>query len=72
MEIERQVTINASAKKVWDIVGTKFSDIAEWASFVQESHDNPDLEPGEGRVCQTSFGPVSETIGAVPALPVSN
>lgn len=67
MNVERQVTINASADKVWDIVGTKFNDIAKWASFVYESHGNPDLEPGEGRVCETQFGPVVENMKAFDA-----
>jgi hypothetical protein len=51
MNFTKQVTINASADKVWEIIGTNFNDISEWSSFVITSEANPDVEPGAGRVC---------------------
>ncbi|MBV7337438.1 SRPBCC family protein [Chloroflexi bacterium TSY] len=63
MEITRQVTVNASAEKVWNILGTDFNNISEWASFVIDSKAIPDMPPGSGRVCQVrGAGEVKETI----------
>ena len=64
MELTKQVTINASAEKVWKIVGDDFNDVSEWASPVLESHANPNLPPGEkGRVCQVKgAGEVVENV----------
>lgn len=64
MELTKQVTVNASADKVWKIVGTDFNDISEWASPVLESHANPNLPKGEkGRVCQVKgSGEIIENI----------
>ena len=64
MELTKQMTVNASADKVWKIVGTDFNDISEWASPVLDSHANPDLAPGEkGRVCEVKgAGQVIENI----------
>ncbi len=63
MEIKRQVTVNASADKVWKILGTDFNNMSEWSSFVLESKAIPDLPPGSGRVLNTKeLGEVVETI----------
>lgn len=64
MNFTKTVTINTSADKVWQIVGTDFNDVAQWASPVLESHANPDLPEGEkGRVCQVKgVGRVVENI----------
>ena len=63
MEIKRQVTVNASADKVWKILGTDFNNISEWASSVLESKAIPDLPPGSGRVLNVKgLGEVVETI----------
>lgn len=64
MRIETQMEIKAPADKVWQVVGEQFNDIANWASFVSQSHANPEVGEGEGRVCQTDFGPVTENITA--------
>ena len=63
MEFSTQITVNASAEKVWKIIGTNFNDISEWASFVVTSEANPDLPDGGGRVCNVKgVGEVYETI----------
>jgi carbon monoxide dehydrogenase subunit G len=67
MEVKKQITMNAPAEKIWDVVGTRFNEISEWVSFVEHSAPNPDLPEGEGRVCQTDFGPVKENITAFDA-----
>ena len=63
MEIKRQVTVNASADKVWNILGTDFNNMSEWSSFVLESEAIPGLPPGSGRLLNTKeLGEVVETI----------
>lgn len=64
MEFTKQITVNAPANTVWEIVGTNFNEISEWASPVLTSRANPDLEPGQnGRVCQVKgAGQLVETI----------
>ena len=63
MELTRQTTINASADKVWKILGADFNNISEWASFVLESKADPDLPDGGGRVCQVAgFGATTESL----------
>lgn len=63
MELTKQITVNASADRVWKVIGTDFNNISEWASFVASSEANPDLPEGGGRVCKVDgFGDVVETI----------
>ena len=52
MQFAKQITINTSADKVWEILGTNFNEISEWASLVLESQAIPDLPTGSGRICQ--------------------
>lgn len=51
MEFTVQVSINASAEKVWEVISTNFNDISEWSSFVITSHGIPNLPTGSGRIC---------------------
>lgn len=63
MEVTQQVTVNASADKVWKILGDDFNDVSQWANPVLDSHAIPDLPEGSGRVCQgKGAGEVVETI----------
>ena len=63
MNITRQVTVNASADKVWKILGDDFNNISEWASFVVDSNAIPDQPEGSGRICNVKgTGEVVETI----------
>ncbi len=52
MQFTKQITVDTSADKVWEILGTNFNDISEWASPVISSHAIPDLPAGSGRICQ--------------------
>ncbi|MEM7126802.1 MAG: SRPBCC family protein [Chloroflexota bacterium] len=63
MNVQRQVTVNAPADKVWNILGADFTNISEWASFVVESKPIPNMPEGSGRVCNVKgTGEVKETI----------
>ena len=52
MQFTKQTNVSVPADKVWEILGTNFNDISEWASFVLESQAIPDLPEGSGRICQ--------------------
>lgn len=63
MEFKRNVTVNAPADKVWEVLGPGFNDISNWASPVITSEPLPDLPAGSGRVCNVKgAGAVEETI----------
>lgn len=63
MNVIREVTINASAEKLWRILGEDYDKVGEWTSEVPISSPNPDLPAGQGRVCTTDgFGDAKETI----------
>ncbi|MEM9798470.1 MAG: SRPBCC family protein [Pseudomonadota bacterium] len=67
MIVTREITIAASAERVWDILGPNYADAAAWASSVYVSRarqDGPVLPgaPLAGRTCETSLGPFTETI----------
>ena len=51
MQVIRKTTVNASADKVWQILGTDFNNISEWAGIVLESNAIPDMPEGSGRIC---------------------
>lgn len=51
MQVTQQTTINASADKVWQILGTDFNNISDWAGIVLESNAIPDIPEGSGRIC---------------------
>ena len=63
MQFSKQITVNASAERVWKIIGEDFNDISEWSSFVLTSEANPDVPEGGGRVCNVKgVGDVVENI----------
>jgi len=51
MQVSRQTTVNTSADKVWQILGTDFNNVSEWAGTVLESNAIPDMPEGSGRLC---------------------
>ena len=69
MKLSGEVTIEASADRVWEILGHQFANIGEWATPIDDSR--PAVEPTEalpGRVCQTgmrAFPAVTERIVAI-------
>lgn len=67
MKIQRQFTVNASADRVWEILGPQYDNVAEWVSSVHVSHGHNTSAllqnaPCSGRVCETDLGPFKETI----------
>lgn len=69
MKFSKQVTINAPAQKVWDVLGRDFANIGVWSRSVAHSAPNAEAarvnnSPVGGRVCNTSFGDVSEEFTA--------
>jgi len=69
MKFSKQITVNASADKVWDVLGHDFANIGTWSTAVSNSVANNELakvnnSPVGGRVCKTSFGDISEEFTA--------
>ena len=67
MQIKRQFTVNASADKLWEIMGQDFAHVSHWASDIltsQARHTGivPQGAPCSGRVCTTSLGGFKEQI----------
>jgi len=69
MKFSKDITINAPAEKVWDILGHKFEDVGQWSRLVSQSVVNkvaPKVNKSRvgGRVCSTSIGKISEEFTA--------
>jgi hypothetical protein len=69
MKILKEVSINAPADRVWDIVGHNFAKIGNWdgsvsSSIVNNSFPKVNGSPYGGRVCETSFGTINEKFTA--------
>jgi len=69
MKFTKQVTINAPADKVWEVLARDFADTGTWATAVSSSVAHKDVAPVNnshvgGRVCQTDFGEVNEDFTA--------
>ena len=69
MKFSKDITINAPATKVWNILGHKFADVGQWSSLVSQSVINNDApkvnnSPVGGRLCETGIGKISEEFTA--------
>ncbi|MEA5464739.1 SRPBCC family protein [Leptothoe sp. PORK10 BA2] len=67
MQVKQQMIINATAERVWDILGHQYGNIAQWASGVHASKGHnvsATLQdaPYSGRICETNLGALKETI----------
>ena len=67
MKIQRELTINASSEKVWDVLARQFDHVDRWVSSVYRSSGRKDIRalngaPSSGRICQTELGPFKERI----------
>ncbi|MEO0588681.1 MAG: SRPBCC family protein [Planctomycetota bacterium] len=67
MKILRDITIDASPDRVWEVLGPGYADIGRWMSAV--SHSSPVIgqqaapnAPLAGRTCETDLGPFKESI----------
>jgi len=69
LQLQNHITINAPAKKVWQVLAHDFVNIGQWASAIPASQAIPGLPAqagaeASGRVCSTSvpgFGDVQES-----------
>lgn len=69
MKLSRAITIHKSADAVWNILGPNYANAGDWASAVfisQPKTGTPKVAgaPVEGRTCETSLGPFTESIVA--------
>lgn len=69
MKFSKQITVNAPAEKVWNVLGRDFANIGVWATTVTNSVVNNEAarvnnSPVGGRLCDTSFGKISEEFTA--------
>lgn len=67
MNIQKTVTVNASAERVWDILGPNYERAGDWASSVFVSRARPGTPavagaPVAGRTCETTLGPFTESV----------
>lgn len=62
MNVKHQITVNASAERLWEILVEDYDQISGWASAVLESGPNPQVPVGDGRVCLTTVGRNTEVI----------
>ena len=67
MQIKKQFTVNASADRLWEIMGSQFADVSYWASGIYASRSrNSGMTPQgascSGRVCETTMGTFKEQI----------
>lgn len=66
MIIEMRETANVSADRLWQVFGEAYPEIGRWSSGVFASKPRKGDGPGgaafEGRICETRFGKLTETI----------
>src|SRR5690348_12884543 len=78
MEMRRDVHVKVPAAEAWDLLGSRFGEIATWASPIVESAlDGPAPDTGVARTCTfANFGPftggtVTERLLAFDAVDMS-
>ena len=69
MKFSKDITINAPAEKVWNILGPQFTEVGTWARNIPKSVVNTNApkvnnSPVGGRLCETSIGKISEEFTA--------
>ena len=67
MQVIRSITVDAPLGEVWRVAGTEFADAHLWASSIDASRPRDvetmyDAAPVASRSCETSLGPVHETV----------
>lgn len=71
MHLRLEQTIEAPADSVWEVLGTQFTDIADWASFVKTSRPVDRAEiPSTIAVAPTAPVPGRETMTKVKLIEV--
>ena len=68
MIIEISEKTNVSADRLWDVFGNAYPEIGTWSSGVFASKPRKGDGPGgadfQGRICETNFGKLTETVMA--------
>ncbi|MEM0946217.1 MAG: SRPBCC family protein [Pseudomonadota bacterium] len=66
MKIEIKQATNVSAERLWEVFGEKYPEIGTWSRSVFASKPREGVSAGGapflGRICETGFGRVTETI----------
>lgn len=68
IDIHKSATVNASADRLWEILGDDFEKVSDWASGVDSSGANVEVPVLDGatiggRVCEApGFGAIHETL----------
>ncbi len=55
--ISKEIEIDASVERAWEVLGDEFTQVCAWASGVTHSSGDNSI-----RTCQTSIGPIEETV----------
>ena len=63
LHIDKEVSIDAPAEKVWEVLGDNYENVGRWATVIPESAPRNNQE-GElqGRTCYTAYGDTKEMI----------
>jgi hypothetical protein len=69
MKFSKRIIVNAPAEKVWEVLGSDFVNVGNWATLVTHSEVNTEASvvnnsPVGGRLCNTSIGKISEEFTA--------
>ncbi len=63
IQFEREITLNAPASHVWDILANNYEKVGDWATVIPESAPRTDARGKlAGRTCTSSYGDVKEMI----------
>ncbi len=64
LTIKKEIIIDASAEKAWQVLGPQFTDAYKWASTVTTSEGQWDKIGGiySGRICTTPMGTLKEKV----------
>ena len=65
MEFKREIIINAPAEKVWEVLGTQFGRVCDWASGVNKSSASAHSAANTdytNRACDTTSGKIKEVV----------
>ncbi len=66
MNIKKEITVNKSIEKAWDVLGNQFGEAYQWASGLNHSnaYGKPQLEGAtcNNRSCDTTQGKIEEVI----------
>ncbi|GAB5522218.1 MAG: hypothetical protein Roseis2KO_00900 [Roseivirga sp.] len=63
MHLQKEILINAPASSVWEVLGSNYTRVGDWASVINESAPrNNHRGELEGRTCESTYGSVKEMI----------